>query len=178
MCGRHEVNVAQDESTDGAFREGEPPLPEARQRKMVQQVRIPLRYGIHASIIQLVAWLLTSAMLDGGRTQGAFALASLFFWICAASLLWWRQNQTSRFDQFFLRWGLLAFVLVGTPLFRPIVEWRSWLFVVINPLLAILIVMPVLYLVVRAFGFRSPFDGEPSSSDECATEPIYGLNSQ
>src|SRR5262245_35897421 len=133
---------------------------------MIEQSRLPLRFGIHASINQLTTWLLTGTVLDGGVTQGAFTLASLLFWICAVSLLWWHESHASRFDQFFLRWGLLAFVLFGTVLLRPVIEWWTWLFVVLYPVLAALIVLPALYLVIRAFGLRSPFDDAQPPSGE------------
>jgi len=61
-------------------------------------------------------------------------------------------------DLFFFRWGLLAFVLIGTPLLRPVVEWWAWLPLVLLPSIALLLAASLLYLVTRVFGLRSPFD--------------------
>src|SRR5437879_306103 len=92
---------------------------------MIQQDGRPWRFGIHASVIQLLALFLAGLSLDGGITEGACTLASLQFWTCSASLLWWHDGRASRTDLFFLRWGLLAFVLVGTPLLRPAFRWQA-----------------------------------------------------
>lgn len=134
--------------------------------KMIQQDRMPGRFGIHASVIQLLAWLITGIVLDRGITQGAFALASLLFWICSAALLWWRDGYSARADRFFLRWGLLAFVLVGTPAFRLVLERWEWLLAFLYPVLAALIVLPLMYLMTRIIGIRSPFDGPPPTSEK------------
>jgi hypothetical protein len=82
--------------------------------------------------------------MDGGITQGAFTLASLLIWSCSASLWWWHEGHASRVDLFFLRWGLLAFVLIGTPLLRPVVERWAWLLPLLSPGLAVLIVVPLM----------------------------------
>src|SRR5437773_11575302 len=84
--------------------------------RMIQQERIPWRFGIHASVIQLLALFIAGTSVDGGTTLNASALASLGFWSCAVSLLWWHRGRASRTERLFLRWGLLAFVLIGTPL--------------------------------------------------------------
>jgi hypothetical protein len=132
---------------------------------MVRQDQMPSRFGIHASVIQLLAWLTTGTVLDGGISQGAFTLASLLFWTCSGSLLWSHEGRASRVELFFLRWGLLAFVLIGTPLLRPVVERWAWLLPLLYPALAVLIVVPLMYLVTRAFGLRSPFDGTPPAPE-------------
>src|SRR5262249_52735396 len=103
--------------------------------------------------------------LDGGITEGACALASLLFWTCAASLLWWHEGRASRVDLIFLRWGLLAFVLIGTPLLRPVVEQWESLLPLCYPGLALLMVGLLMYLVARVFGSRSPADGTPPASE-------------
>ena len=132
---------------------------------MVQQARMPRRFGIHASVIQLMAWLITATVLDRGITQGAFAVASLLFWICAALLLWWHQGYPSRVDQVFLRWGLLAFLLIGIPAIRPILELWEWVGAMFYPVLAALLVVPLIYLICRAIGLRTPFDDAPPTSE-------------
>src|SRR3954468_4260199 len=106
---------------------------------MSQQDRMPCRFGAHASAIQLLTWLIAGTALDGGITEGGWTLASLLFWTCAASLLWWRQGCPSRVDLVFLRWGLLAFVLIGTPLLRPLVGRWEWLLPLLYPGLAALL---------------------------------------
>jgi hypothetical protein len=128
---------------------------------MIQQDRMPRRFGTHASAIQLLASFIASSTLDGGITDGACTLASLLFWASSASLLWWHEGRTSRLELFFLRWGLLAFVLIGTPLLRAVVERWGWLLPLLYPGLAALIVVPLMYLFTRVFGLHSPFDGTP-----------------
>ena len=128
---------------------------------MIQQERMPWRFGTHASVIQLLAWLTIGAALDGGITEGAFALASLLFWAFSATLLWWHEGRVARVELVFLRWGLLAFVLIGTPLLWPIVERWAWLPLVLIPCMAVLLVASLMYLISRIFGLRSPFDGTP-----------------
>lgn len=56
---------------------------------MTDRKRTPGRFGVHASVIQLLALFVTGAILDGGMTQLAGTLASLLFWLCAALLLAW-----------------------------------------------------------------------------------------
>ena len=126
--------------------------------EVTQQQHVPRRFGAHASVIQLLASFIIGSALDGGSTQNAGTLASLLFWTCAASLLAWRRDRASGIDLFFLRWGLMAFVLIGTPLFRPVVQEWEWLAVVLLPGAAILLVGSLLYLTTRIFGLRSPFD--------------------
>jgi hypothetical protein len=96
--------------------------------------------------------------LDGGTTLNACALASLLYWACSVSLLCWRRDRASRLDLLFFRWGLVAFVLIGTPLLRPVVEEWAWLPVVLSPGIALLLVASLMYVVVRVFGLSSPFD--------------------
>jgi hypothetical protein len=109
-------------------------------------------------VIQLLAWLIIGSALDGGATQSAFTLASLLFWACASTLLAWRRDRASGIDLLFLRWGLLSFVLIGTPLLRPVVQTWDWLAMVLLPGAAILLVGCVFYLIARIFGLPSPFD--------------------
>ena len=128
---------------------------------MIQQERMPGRFGAHASVIQLLALFITSTVMDRHTTLNACTLASLLFWIGAVSLHWWHRNRASQMDLLFLRWGLLAFVLIGTPLFRPIIEWGEWLELILIPSMAVQLVASLLYIVTRVFRLRSPFDGEP-----------------
>src|SRR5262245_17885770 len=125
---------------------------------MTQHERMPWRFGTHASVIQLVALFVTSTSVDGDTTLNACALASLLFWSCSVSLLFWHRGRASRIDLLFLRWGLLAFVLIGTPLFRPVVELWAWLPLVLTPTVAVLLVVSLMYVVVRVFRLSSPFD--------------------
>jgi len=122
---------------------------------------MPWRFGTHASVIQLVALFITGLSVDGETTLSACALASLLFWTSAVSLLLWHRGRASRMDLFFLRWGLLAFVLIGTPLVRPVVERSEWLLPLLYPGLALLLVASLMYLFTRVFGLRSPFDDMP-----------------
>ena len=125
---------------------------------MIQQERKPGRFGTHASVIQLLALLIANTGLDGGTTLYACALASLLFWTCALPLLRWHRGRASRAGLLFLRWGLLPFVLIGTPLLWPVVSQWEWHVVVLAPGIAVLFVMSLMYLVVRVFGLASPFD--------------------
>jgi hypothetical protein len=63
----------------------------------------------------------------------------------------------------FFRWGLLAFVLIGTPLLWPLVAWWAWLPLVFLPGEALLSEASLMYLVTRVFGLRSPSDELGSS---------------
>lgn len=128
---------------------------------MMQQERIPWRFGAHASVIQLLALFAGLISLDGGATEEACTLASLLFWACSVSLLLWHRGRASPLDLLFFRWGLLAFVLVGTPLLRPVVQHWSWPPLVLYPSMALLLVASLMYLVTRVFGLRSPFDDMP-----------------
>jgi hypothetical protein len=132
---------------------------------MIEQDRMPWRFGTHASVIQLLALFMASTTLDGGTTQAACTLASLLFWTCSTLLLWWHEGRASRIERFFHRWGLLAFVLIGTPaLWLVVLRWE-WLDPLLYPGFAVLLVVPLLYLVTRVFGLRSPFDDTPPASD-------------
>lgn len=131
---------------------------------MIQQKPIARRFGTQASLIQLLTLFIGGSSLDAGITQNACIVACLLFWTCAIILLWWHEDRISLVDLFFLRWGLLPFSLIGTPLLRPIVaEWEWWLEWWLRPVLslglAVLLVMPLMYLVTRIFGLNSPFDG-------------------
>ena len=128
---------------------------------MIQQERVPCRFGTHASVIQLLALFVTGTSRNGGTTLNACTLASLLFWTCSVSLLLWHGGPASHVERFFFRWGLLAFVLIGTPLLWPIVERWAWLPLVLIPCMAVLLVASLMYLISRIFGLRSPFDGTP-----------------
>src|ERR1700693_1742871 len=104
---------------------------------MIQQERVPSRFGTHASVIQLLALFISSGLMDRGTTLNACTLASLLFWTCSVSVLSWHRGRVSRMGLLFLRWGLLAFVLVGTPLLRPVLERWEWLPLVLYPSLAV-----------------------------------------
>jgi hypothetical protein len=132
---------------------------------MLPQEPMPRRFGAHASAIQLLALFIAGVSLDGGTTLNACALASLLFWTCSVSLLLWHDGRASRLYLVVFRWGLLAFVLIGTPLLRPVVEQSAWLPLVLNPGIALLLVMSLMYVVTRVFGLDSPFDGTPPSQD-------------
>src|SRR5262245_5869333 len=133
---------------------------------MIQPDRMQGRFGTHASVIQLLAWFTIDTAPDGGTTEGAFTLASLLFWTCSALLLWWREGRPSCIDLFFLRWGLLAFVLIGTALLRPVViPWEHLLWL-LSPALAALIVVLLMYLFTRAFVLLSRSDRTPPASEE------------
>ena len=129
---------------------------------MIQREEMPRRFGTHASVIQLVALFVLNSTGDGGATLHAGALASLLFWACSISLLLWHRGRVSILDLLFLRWGLLAFVLIGTPWLRPVIEWWGWLPLMLLPSVALLFVASLLYLFTRIFGLSSPFDDMPT----------------
>jgi hypothetical protein len=142
---------------------------------MTQQEQMPWRFGTHASVIQLLALLITGGTFaDADKTLNACTLASLLFWTCSISILLWHRPRPSRMDLLFFHWGLLAFVLIGTPLLRPVVGWWAWLPLVLNPSIALLLVMSLLHLVVRVFGLGSPFDGIGLGSPFDGTPPPPG----
>ena len=123
-----------------------------------------------ALLIPAVALLAAGLILDGGNTLNAVAVSCVLFWVTFFFLSLSHRFHLTRFRLLFLRWGLLAFVLIGTPLLRPVMErWTlllPWLDAVLAPCLAVLLVVPLMYLVTRVFGLRSPFDGTPRASDE------------
>ena len=119
-----------------------------------------------ALLIQAVALFLAAGLtLDGGNTLNAVAVSCALFWVTFLLLSLSHRFHLTRFRRLFLRWGLLAFVLVGTPLLRPVVERWASLLPLLYPGLAVLIVVPLMYLVTRAFGLRSPFDDTPPASE-------------
>jgi hypothetical protein len=109
-------------------------------------------------VIQLLALFYSGSFLDGGTTLNACALASLLFWTCAVSLLLWHHARASRLNLLFLRWGLLAFVSIGTPLLEPVVKQWAWLPLVLSPSIALFLVGSLMYVVFRVMGWASPFD--------------------
>jgi len=145
---------------------------------MDEPLPTPQRFGTHASAIQLLALLIAGSVMDGGRTLSACTLASLLFWTCTVSLVAWR-GCGSGIDLLFLRWGLIAFAMIGTPVLRPVVEEWNWLDPVLLPGTAVLLVVPLLCLITRAVGFHSPVDNvgrdkEPRRPDE-PNGPTSGL---
>ena len=130
-----------------------------RYAEVIEEERMPRRFGAHTSVIYLLAWLILGSAMDGGITQNAVTLASLLFWTCAAALLTRCRGRASGIGLLFLRWGLLAFVLFGTPVLRPVVRWWwEWLNLALLLCESIMFVMSLFYLVVRVFGGQSPFD--------------------
>jgi hypothetical protein len=84
------------------------------------------RFGTHASLIQLIALLMAQPWTPDHARSVYPRVPPLLDLLRIAVV--WQEGRASRTDLFFLRWGLLAFVLVGTPLVRPVVEQRwMWL---------------------------------------------------
>jgi hypothetical protein len=125
---------------------------------------MPWHFGIHASAIQLLALILADTALDGGIDGRACTLASLLFWTCSTLLLRMRGCCPWYGGLLFLRWGLLAFVLIGTPVLRPVVQQWEWLHPLLDMGESVLFVVPLMYLVTRILGLPSPFNGTPPAS--------------
>jgi hypothetical protein len=130
--------------------------------------RRPWRFGTHASVIQLLTLLCMPCTVACADIYGAaFTLACFLFWTWAALLLWWHEHPAWRLERFFLRWGLLAFALIGTPLLEPVAAlgadgWRQGLVCLGLPLL---FVAPLMYLVTCIIELRAPSDGMPPASE-------------
>jgi hypothetical protein len=80
---------------------------------MQQQTHSPWLVCLPPFLIQIVA--LAVAPLDGGRSQNACVLASIPFWACALFVLA-RYDRLPRLGLHFIRWGLIAFLLIGSPI--------------------------------------------------------------
>ena len=81
---------------------------------MQQQRYSPWLVCLPPFLIQI--FVLLMAPLDGGRFQNACLLASAPFWACALYILA-RYDSLLRLGLHFIRWGLVAFLLVGGPIF-------------------------------------------------------------
>jgi hypothetical protein len=77
---------------------------------------------VQAVLTQAAAFILASTIVDGGRTQNGVLAGCLMFWITFFFLFFWHRCHVTRFDLFFLRWGSVPFLLVGTLMFWPLVE--------------------------------------------------------
>lgn len=85
--------------------------------------RIPWRAFVPAILTQIFAMVVVlGTVTDGGESHTAGFLASLPFWACAIPLLVWRRGCASRLELFFVHWGLVAFLALGTPVLLPIVK--------------------------------------------------------
>jgi hypothetical protein len=88
---------------------------------MIDQAQMVRRAATQALVIQFSALFLASTVMDAGTTADACLLAGLLFWACWVSLMLCHRGKPSRLDLLFLRWGMLAFVFLGTPVLMPIV---------------------------------------------------------
>ena len=75
-----------------------------------------------ALLIQAVAFFLANMIMDGHRMLNGVVVSCLLFWVAFFLLFLRHHCHVTRFDLFFLRWGSLPFVLVGTPILAPLVE--------------------------------------------------------
>jgi hypothetical protein len=86
--------------------------------------------GAQALLIQAVACILVMGTVpDGGYMLNGLVVSCFLFWVTFLLLFWAHRCLVTRFDLFFLRWGSVPFVLVGTPLLAPLVAsiWQSTL---------------------------------------------------
>lgn len=88
---------------------------------MQQQTHSPWLVCLPPFLIQVMVFL--TSPLDGGRDQGACLLASAPFWLCALFILA-RYDPLPRAGLLFIRWGLFAFLLLGSPILYYF--WRSF----------------------------------------------------
>jgi hypothetical protein len=75
---------------------------------------------MQAFVIQGVAILFFATVMDGGITLQASLIASAPFWLCVPFLAW-RDSTPSLFARMFVRWGLIVFIVAGTPALRPLI---------------------------------------------------------
>jgi len=73
-----------------------------------------------AVLIQAVAFVFVLGTVpDGGRMRNGLIAGCLLFWITYYLL---QLCHLTRFEQFFLRWGSVPFVLLGVLVLAPMVE--------------------------------------------------------
>jgi hypothetical protein len=80
---------------------------------MQQQTHSPWLVCLPPFLTQILAISVTP--LDGGKSQNACFLASAPFWACALFILARYDDRLPRLGLLFIRWGLIAFILIGAP---------------------------------------------------------------
>src|ERR1035438_4599624 len=87
--------------------------PQGSSADMQQQTHSPWLVCLPPFLIQILA--ICAMPMDGGRCQNACLLASAPFWACSLYLLA-RYDPLPRLGLHFIRWGLIAFILIGSPI--------------------------------------------------------------
>lgn len=87
--------------------------------------RDSLKYTISSSlmiglIIQLVLFVLTALLLDGGRVHRAYIITMIGYWVGAVAILFRHRQSPTIADHMYLRYGILAIAMI-TPLIARIV---------------------------------------------------------
>jgi hypothetical protein len=75
-----------------------------------------------AMLTQAVACFLACELRDGGRVFDGLVASCVLFWVTFFLLLLFQRGHLTRLNRFFLRWGSLPFVFIGTPILTPLVE--------------------------------------------------------
>jgi hypothetical protein len=70
---------------------------------------------VQALVTQAVVTIFCSGFKDGGFLLAASMIASGLFWLCAIGMV---VRGASGLGRNFVRWGLVPFALIGTPLIR------------------------------------------------------------
>lgn len=75
---------------------------------------------VQAIVIQGIAVLCCSGYRDGGGILHASLIAAALFWLCVIAVVIVGPTEPSRIQTEFVRWGLIPFVLLGTPVVRSL----------------------------------------------------------
>jgi hypothetical protein len=76
-----------------------------------------LKVGV---VTQLVLFILTALIMDGGRTNRMCVMAIIGYWIAAAAILIRRRHTPTRVDLLFLKYGIWGLMIV-TPMIARLV---------------------------------------------------------
>ncbi len=76
---------------------------------------------LNAVLIQALVILFCSGFRDGGIIFLASMVASVPFWLTSVAIVAWRGQTSTRLEVFFLRWGLVFFVVFGTLFLKPLI---------------------------------------------------------
>ena len=103
--------MIQNEPSDDAIREGEPPLPAPRSRPVppnANSFRGPIFSAlIHSVIVTVISVL----VLDMGETARVSAIGLAIFWGWAFFAMWRRSANPTEVDLCVIRWGCIPFII-------------------------------------------------------------------
>jgi hypothetical protein len=77
---------------------------------------------LQAVCIQAVVLLICTGYKDGGARFDSCVVVSVAFWLIAFTVVVIRGKSATVFSRAFVQWGLIPFVVFGTPVVRLIME--------------------------------------------------------